>query len=276
MASSIWNLIGEYNPKWSVDPGPEGVGEGIGDLHVWSTVVTNLGPRESVSLIGASGQLLGEATAGARGRVQLDAAVVPSTGDTEVTISRSGISVPYADYVKACRELSQHAVDSTSSGLLITTQVQLGRIATIPLGAAATSLFVTQNGGVPLLYAVTAKGLQTWDLSGDEPKQIGQEAIDGLAGAAIWQEKLIGLGRFGLIDLSATLRQRLADSQPVHSRRTICYSLRAVRGYGRRDWLNSLRFSAASSPRTRRRRADLRQQPDGCLAVAGTSRIPRS
>jgi hypothetical protein len=74
---------GRYNPRWSVDPGPEGKG-----LHDWQIAVTGLPELDEITLAGEGGQVLDRAIVDRRGSVLLGA-VVPPGGAGELAVVRT-------------------------------------------------------------------------------------------------------------------------------------------------------------------------------------------
>jgi hypothetical protein len=79
----FYQTFHQYNPRWSIDPGPEDIA-----AHAWQAVVNGLAPGENVQITGANNQVLGVATAGGTGVALVSALVAPNLQSAELGLQR--------------------------------------------------------------------------------------------------------------------------------------------------------------------------------------------
>jgi hypothetical protein len=168
---------GRYNPKWSVDPGPEERA-----IHDWTVAAVGLVPGDRVTLIGAAGTLVAR-TADASGAVLLRAVVTPDTDRDGVIVERR---------TESNREpVRLNALDRTHR-LAVWQQLLIDRGAA-PVGGTPMSL-VTVGARPGLLVAVADRGIRVYSVDGAFTPRLTQQFAGDFRGATSMGSRILVYG----------------------------------------------------------------------------------
>jgi len=194
-ADPFWSAIGRFNPKWSVDPGPEQKAPAA--VHLWQVIVAGLALRESLVVQDAAGTVLRSVPASPGKPVSVDVVVAPSV---QVSIVRGGApTAPSGPSVAAAER----------RGRLQILQTLLVQSCFVPVPSPVADLASDYDRGRPLLFCTTESGVQNvYDLSIPQyPSMIRQVAVtpegvargDGAGGGAFandpWFEGTTRIGK---------------------------------------------------------------------------------
>jgi hypothetical protein len=239
-ATSIWGQLGMYNPKWSVDPGPEAVAAGLAEvIHSWSFAIAGLAPGERVSLL-AGHETLGLAQATTAGAVSLDVVLAPAARDPEITLARGDARLAYGDYLRQVKATRPDSGGNGGGDVLAMRQLLLARAAHIALPAPISTLATARLGRGRQLVAAAGDIVQRYDLArSSEPRLVDEQTLGGLRGVVVGAgDRLLAFGEFGAIDLGRSggrasrnvLAMPIIDAVP-HGDRLVALDTRGVALY---------------------------------------------
>ncbi|HTP11241.1 MAG TPA: hypothetical protein VMP08_23460 [Anaerolineae bacterium] len=211
----IWRA-GTWNPKWAVDPGPEGkVVE-----HLWQFIVAGLDATDQIGVHDAHAQLLAAATPQA-GVVQLSALTTPLTGGSELAITRSA-RAPATEQLAHTARSKGKASKQYQDHVVMMKQVALMQQAEVQLKAACRHLAADRLEGHPSLFVTTTSGLSVYDLTvPSAPEMIHQLNRSGLAGVMLLGKNLLAWGDRGLELLLRDLPSSARDTRPAKGKGVI-------------------------------------------------------
>jgi hypothetical protein len=188
----IWSA-GTWNPKWAVDPGPEGnVVE-----HLWQLIVAGLDATDQIGVHDAHNLLL--ATATPQGSVvQLSALTAPLVGGSELAITRSA-AIPAKELPARGARTKGRSSKQHQDHVVTMKQVALVQQAEVQLKSPCRHLAVDRLQGHPALIVTTSGGLTVYDVTvPSAPMVIHQLNRSGLYGTMMWGKSLLAWGDRGL------------------------------------------------------------------------------
>jgi len=187
LATSIWGKLGVFNPHWTVDPGPEGVGE-----RIWTVVVNGLTPETAVTIHDSAGAVLAQSLHEQSSRtLQFDVATRgaatsgmqarAATAGPELTIARGGTSLSYKEYLEKARALLAEAPMKGPSNLSVrqTLLVPAGSTAHAPVVVALAGQW---QGDAAVFAVATAEGLSAHRVAAEGTTKAGDLTMKGLRG----------------------------------------------------------------------------------------------
>ena len=187
----FWGATGKFNPKWHVDPPPDGFVE-----HLWDVFIGGLQPGERVQAVDALGEARAAVTADRRGVARLTAVVAPATGGAELALVR----VAAGDKGSPISAFSHaHVEASAETRRVLIKEVTLIRRATLPLFGQCSQLSSGRMGGIPSVIAVTENGVRVFDVRTPRVARLAQTVVArGIRGAALWLDRLVVWGEQGI------------------------------------------------------------------------------
>ena len=207
--SSIWNVIGMFNPQWSVDPEVTVASPAEQIEHGWSFAIAGLNAGENVTLVDGAGVTLATATAGEQGAVTLDALTRPAGGAIELSVLRGGKPLPVSEYNQRLTTLLNGPA-LVDKGTFAHRQMLLSQVGSVKFPAALSNLSIVTVARDPQLVTVANSVFRRHDLRVlKEPRLLEERAIPGLVGVVEFLGRLIGFGPLGIADLGSKDRSSL-------------------------------------------------------------------
>ena len=211
----IWSA-GTWNPKWAVDPGPEGnVIE-----HLWQLIIAGLDATDQIGVHDAHNQLLAAGTPQG-GVVQLSALTAPLAGSSELAITRSAAAPAKGLPPRRARARGKSSKQHQDH-VVTMKQVSLVQRSEVQLKSPCHHLAADYLEGHPALLATTSSGLYVYDVTApSDPKAIHQLKRSGLYGTMMWGKSLLAWGERGLELMSRDLPASIKDIRAVGGKRVI-------------------------------------------------------
>jgi hypothetical protein len=199
----------QYNPRWSVDPGPEGIAE-----HGWQAVIHGLPPGDSVRITGANNQEIGIATATGIGAAPISVLVAPNLQGPELGLQRinsgfaGGILETVTGALEGRADTSAGASGPGSGdrrrGILFR-QVLLVQRSVIGLQAPGIALAAAAQSGTVSLAVVLPASVQIFDVSNPLfPAMLYNRPTQGVSGVVSFAGDMLSWGEAGIRALSAS------------------------------------------------------------------------
>jgi hypothetical protein len=203
LADAFWGATGRFNPKWSVDPGPEG---DTGAARWWQVSATGLGDTHALRLE-VGGQTLAESVAGPRGITHVGVVLTPSSPQ-DLSVIRAPINsapIPMAYAGGAAPRLARR---------MRVRQTLLHPAARLRFNSRCREARPGWVGGVPLLFCVTEGARHyLYDISNPQLPVL-RRRLDksGVRGVVAWQDGFLLWGEDGLTPITRDL-----SCAPAHS-----------------------------------------------------------
>jgi len=198
LAEAFWGATGRFNPKWTVDPGPEGSQA----ARWWKVAVVGLEPNELLRLE-LGGQRVFESALDAAGIARAEAVVLPSQLEDLSIVRAKRENAPAAFHLEGASkraERSTKRVQLQQTLLNLVTEIRLGSrcLAALPGRVAGqTVLFCATEGGRHYLFNIS--NVRTLALL---------RRLDriGVRGVLQWKEGFLLWGEVGLIPVTREFR----------------------------------------------------------------------
>jgi hypothetical protein len=193
-ADGFWSATHLFNPKWSVDPGPEGEI----DARWWGAAALGLSAGEQIEIQDTAGTTLVRSAPNAAGFARVDALTAPGA---DVAVVRAGAghaatrSVAAGD-MQAARS-GERAADRRR---MVISQTALRRAARLESRASCRAVEAGMLDGAPVAFFITETDVhELYDLSDPfRPALRRRPVVPGLRGVVSWGEHLMLWGAEGL------------------------------------------------------------------------------
>jgi hypothetical protein len=216
----FYETFHQYNPQWSIDPGPEEIAG-----HIWQAVIHGLPAGQNVQITGVNNQALGVATAGGSGIAMLSVLVAPNLQGAELGLQR--VSSGFGPSLRAAGESvlervrgggpsgAQTTQATGPAGLDVTRrrrgilfrQVLVERRTVIGLQAPGIAISPVSQSGTVSLAVVLPANVQIYDVSNPLfPLMLYAWPSAGVSGLVSFAGAMWGWGETGIRILSADYR----------------------------------------------------------------------
>jgi hypothetical protein len=248
LADAFWGATGRFNPKWSVDPGPEGSQA----AKWWNVTVIGLEPNELLGL-DVGGQSIFQSAPDTFGIARAEAVILPSElGDLSIKRTKSGnVSAAFHS------EGASRRADRMAKRLRIN-QTLLNLGTEFRFGSRCVAALPGRVAGQTVMFCATEGGRHyLFDISNPKvPALLRRLDRTGVRGALQWKDGFLLWGEVGLIPVTRELRceppQSLIEKGlprwPVSSATVVDGQLHLVNADGQLHVFDSGGHSVEASP----------------------------
>jgi len=211
--SSIWSLIGRFDPEWAVDPGPQNRVFG----QLWWVTAWGLPDGDMVSIHAEEGEELASSIVTAGAPARLSVLLPNATVETSVSIVRNGMLLGPEVYAPEAAAVQPPFTTPPPLELSIMQDLLLP-VGSIPLAGDFIGMCHGQSHGRLALVVATTSGVVSYVPDGLTLQPATVHRPTGLEGAASARGRLLVWGEEGIADITRFPAETLAAptcSEPV-------------------------------------------------------------